>query len=128
MEKSSFALDDYLHSFKKGNFVYLEGDTATQLYMIQSGAVELRRKLNTDELIIGTRGAGDFFGLVSALENWVYTETAEVTQKSEIFIFRPADLEQLIITDPTTGFKILNYLSNQLRELDIRLDKLSSHK
>ncbi|HBF35735.1 MAG TPA: hypothetical protein DDW50_00255 [Firmicutes bacterium] len=127
MEKSSFALNDYAHSFKKGNFVYLEGDSAAKLYMIQSGSVQLRRKLNTDERIIGTCGPGEFFGLVSALEQWIYTETAEVTQDSEILILRPADLEQLIIDDPTMGFKILNYLSNQLRELDIRLNKLS-HK
>jgi len=125
MEKSNFALNNYLRTFKKGNIVYLEGDSATGLYMIQAGSVQLRRKLNTNELIIGTCGAGEFFGLVSAIEKWVYTETAEVTQDSEIFILKPADLEQLVINDPSIGFKVVNYLSNQLRELDIKLDKLS---
>ncbi len=125
MEKSSFNLNNYLQTFKKGNFIYLEGDPATRFFMIQSGSVQLRRKLHKNELIIGTCGSGDFFGLVSTIERWVYTETAEVTQDSEIFVLKPTDLEQLVIHDPSIGFKVVNYLSKQLRELDIKLEKLS---
>jgi CRP-like cAMP-binding protein len=125
MGKDGFNLNNYLKSFKKGNFIYLEGDPATGLFLMQSGSVQLRRKLNTQELIIGTCGPGDFFGLVPAIEKWVYTETAEVSQDSEIFILKPTDLEQLVINDPSIGFKVVNQLSNQLRELDIKLEKLS---
>jgi CRP/FNR family transcriptional regulator len=127
MEESSFNPNGYLQTFKKGNFIYLEGDPANKLYMIQSGSVQLRRKLNTNELIVGTCGPGDFFGVVSAIDRWNYTETVEVTQDSEIFVLKPTDLEQLVIHDPSIGFKVVNYLSKQLRELNIKLDKLS-HK
>jgi CRP-like cAMP-binding protein len=127
MEEGTFNLNNYLHTFKKGNFIYLEGDTATRLYIILTGSVQLRRKLNTNELIVGTCGTGDFLGVVSAINQWLHTETAEITQDSEIFILRPADLEQLVIHDPSIGFKVVNYLSKQLRELNIKLDKLA-HK
>ena len=124
MEESNVALAKYLQTFKKGNFIFLEGDGAGSLYMVHSGSVQLRRRLMNDELIIGTCGPGDFFGVVSAIEKWVYTETAEVTEDSEIYILKPAELEQLVINDSSLGFKVVNYLSNQLRELDIKLDKV----
>ncbi len=125
MGNSHFDLDKLLRFFKKGNIVYLEGDPAVQGFWIKTGAVELRRRFNSNELIIGTCGPGDFFGVVPTVDRWVYTETAEVSQDSEIFILKPADLEQLVINNPSIGFDIVNNLSNQLRELDNKLDKLS---
>ena len=125
MRNNNFDLNNNLKSFKKGNFIYLEGNSATELFMIKSGSVELCRKYNNNEIIFGTCGPGEFFGLIPAIENWVYTETAEVKQDSEIFILKPTDLEQLIINNPSIGFKIVNHLSNQLRELNVKLEKLS---
>ncbi|MGE5581004.1 MAG: Crp/Fnr family transcriptional regulator [Bacillota bacterium] len=125
MSNSDIDFSDKLKTFKKGNIVFLEGTPAVDLYMLKSGAVELRRRFNTNELMVGTCGPGEFFGLVSAVEKWLYTETAEVTEDSEIFVLKPADLERMVVNNPAVGFRIVNYLSKQLRELDEKLEKIS---
>lgn len=125
MENSKLNFNHKLKLFKKGTFIFLEGDPTSDLYLIKSGAVELRRKFNTSELVVGKYGPGEFLGLVPAIEKWAYTETAEIVEDAEIFILEPSDLEQMVVNNPTVGFKIVNHLSNQLRELDIKLDKLS---
>lgn len=125
MENNGLNLNHKLKAFKAGTFIYLEGNPATELYLIKSGMVELRRKFNTSELVAGKYGAGEFIGLVSAIEKWVHTETAEIIEDAEVFILEPSDLEQMVVNNSSTGFKIVNHLSNQLRELDIKLDRLS---
>ncbi len=125
MNNSELKLIQKLKSFKTGTFVFLEGNPASEFYLIKSGTVELRRKFNTSELVVGKYGPGEFLGLVPAMEKWAYNETAEIIEDAEIFILEPADLEQMVVNNPSIGFKIVNHLSNQLRELDIRLDKLS---
>jgi len=125
MKKNDVNFNHKLNSFKVGTFIYLEGNPASDFYLIKSGVVELRRKFNTGELVVGKYGPGEFLGLVSAFEKWIYTETAEITEDAEIFILEPADLEQMVVNNPTIGFRIVNHLSNQLRELNIKLDKLS---
>lgn len=125
MENNGLNFNHKLKLFKKGTFIFLEGDPASDLYLIKSGVVELRRKFNTGELVVGKYGPGEFLGLVPAIEKWVYTETAEIVEDAEVFILGAPDLEQMVVNNPTIGFKIVNHLSNQLRELDIKLDKLS---
>lgn len=125
MENIGLNFNHKLKPFKTGTFIYLEGDPASVLYLIKSGMVELRRKFNTGELTLGKYGPGEFLGLAPAVEKWAYTETAEIIEDAEIFILDPSDLEQIVIGNPSVGFRIVNYLSNQLRELDIKLDKLS---
>ncbi len=125
MENIGLNFNHKLKDFKAGTFIFLEGDPAAELYLIKSGTVELRRKFNTGELTLGKYGSGEFLGLVSAIEQWNHTETAEILEDAEVFILEPEDLEQMVINNPPTGFKIVNHLSNQLRELDIKLDKLS---
>lgn len=125
MENHGLNLNHKLKVFKKGTFMFLEGDPAIQLYLIKSGLVELRRKFNTGEIVIGKYGPGEFLGMVSAVEKWNHTETAEVIEDTEAFLLETSDLEEIVVNNPTTGFKIVNHLSNQLRELDIKLDKLS---
>lgn len=125
MENNGLNLNHKLKVYKKETFVFLEGDQATGVYLIKTGTVELRRKFNTGELVIGKYGPGEFLGLVSTIEKWNHTETAEIIEDSEIFTLEPSDLEQMVINNPPIGFKIVNHLSNQLRELDIKLDKLS---
>lgn len=126
MEKHGFNLShNKLKVFKAGTFIFLEGDPATELYLIKSGLIELRRKFNTGEIVIGKYGPGEFLGLVSAVEKWYHTETAEVVEDAEVFLLETSDLEEIVVNNPATGFKIVNHLSNQLRELDIKLDKLS---
>lgn len=125
MPKNKLNLNQKLTAFKKGTFLFLEGNPASELFLIKSGLVELRRKFNTAEIVIGQYGPGEFLGLVPAVEKWVYTETAEVIEDAEIFTLEPSDLKSLVINNATIGFKIVNHLSNQLRELDLKLDKLS---
>lgn len=125
MELIGLNLNNKLKAFKAGTFIFLEGNPASELYLIKSGMIELRRKFNTSELVVGKYGPGEFVGLVSAFEKWAYTETAEIIEDAEVFILEPPDLGQMVVNNPSIGFRIVNYLSNQLRELDIKLDKLA---
>jgi CRP/FNR family cyclic AMP-dependent transcriptional regulator len=116
-----------LKPFKLGNVIYIEGETPkAKFYLMESGKVRLTKKFNSREVLVDTLEAGRVFGIVSAIEKCLYTETAEVLEDSQIFILEPANLKEMILTNPSMGLNILRELSARLRDLNNHLKKIVS--
>lgn len=45
-----------------GEYIFREGDTGSEVYIIQSGTVEVIKDLEDAEVILATLKKGDFFG------------------------------------------------------------------
>lgn len=108
--------------FKKKEFVFMEGQTPSDLYFIISGEVKTY-KVNYDgkELITGIHGVGDFLGYVSLLEEQQHNESAEVLEESEISIIPKQDFLTLIYSSKDMARKFIKMLSNNLIEAENRL-------
>jgi CRP-like cAMP-binding protein len=52
----------YQRSLSPGEVIFDEGDPSDQLYVIQSGEVELVRETEARERVVARLGPGDFFG------------------------------------------------------------------
>jgi len=109
-------------TFKKKEFVFMEGQTASDLYFIVSGEVKTY-KVNYDgkELITGIHSAGDFLGYVPLLEERQHNESAEVLEEAEISIIPKQDFLTLIYSSKDMARKFIKMLSNNLIEAENRL-------
>jgi CRP-like cAMP-binding protein len=108
--------------FKKKEFVFMEGQTPSDLYFIISGEVKTY-KANYDgkELITGIHSAGDFLGYVPLLEEKQHNESAEVLEESEISIIPKQDFLTVIYSSKDIARKFIKMLSNNLMEAENRL-------
>jgi CRP-like cAMP-binding protein len=108
--------------FKKKEFVFMEGQTPSDLYFIISGEVKTY-KANYDgkELITGIHSAGDFLGYVPLLEERQHNESAEVLEESEISIIPKHDFLTVIYSSKDIARKFIKMLSNNLIEAENRL-------
>ncbi|MBA4055264.1 MAG: transcriptional regulator [Marivirga sp.] len=108
--------------FKKKEFVFMEGQSPSDLYFIITGEVKTY-KVNYDgkELITGIHSAGDFLGYVPLLEERQHNESAEVLEEAEISIIPKQDFLTLIYSSKDMARKFIKMLSNNLIEAENRL-------
>lgn len=111
-----------VRSYKKKNFIFMEGQTPNDLYFIEKGQVKTF-KVNHDgkELITGIHKDGDFLGFVPLLEETVYNENAEVLEDSRIIIIPKTDFITMIYSSKDIARKFIKMLSNNLEETENRL-------
>ncbi len=107
---------------RKKDFVYLEGQTANDLYMVSKGEIKTF-KMNSDgkELITGFHQAGSFLGYIPLLEDKPYSENAVAMEDSEITIIPRQDFLALIYSSNDMALKFIHFLTNNLEDAENRL-------
>lgn len=111
-----------IRSFRKGDTVFMEGQTPIDLFFIEKGQVKTF-KLNSDgkELIAAVYRQGDFLGYVELLEEAHYKEGAETLEDTRIAIIPKADFLALIYSSRDVARKFINMLSSNIRHMEERL-------
>ncbi|MBF0563811.1 MAG: cyclic nucleotide-binding domain-containing protein [Nitrospirae bacterium] len=141
-----------LMSVAKGQFVFKENDSTRGIYMLLSGKVEIKRKLQLDtktKMLIMLRNlqsdevrhtaqgwenrfaiieAGNFFGELSVIENRKkHSAEAIAIENAELALLKTEDFNELEMTHPETMVKLMKSvakaMSNNVRLLDKRILK-----
>jgi CRP-like cAMP-binding protein/FixJ family two-component response regulator len=109
-------------TFKKRDFVFMEGQMPTDLFFIVKGKVKTY-KINYDgkELITGIHRAEDFIGYVPIMKNMAHYENAEVIEESEIAIIPKHEFLELIYSNREVMEKFITLLTANLIDAESRL-------
>lgn len=109
-------------TYRKKDFIYMEGQMPSDLYFIISGEVKTY-KVNYDgkELITGIHHNGSFLGYVALLEETPHGESAEVLEEAEVSIIPKHDFLTLVYSSKDIARKFIKMLSNNLIEAENRL-------
>ena len=90
-----------------GEYLYREGDTTYDFYVIRSGTVEIVLRSDGEERIIVRHGPGHFLGELNLLTGQRVYLSARVAQPGEVLVVSRAALQQVIATNPGLGDTIL---------------------
>ncbi len=90
-----------------GEYLYREGDTTYDFYVILSGAVEIVVSSDGEERIITRPGPGQFLGELNLLTGQRVYLSARVLEPGEILVVPRAALQHVIATNPSLGDTIL---------------------
>lgn len=106
-------------TYKKKDFIYMEGEQPNYLYYIVKGLVKVY-KSNHDgkELVTHIHGEGKFLGFVALLENKPNNETAIVLKEAEVQLITQQDFLTLIYTNKEIARKFISMLSNNLYKVE----------
>lgn len=115
-----------VRTFKKKEFLFMEGQTPTDLYYINKGEVKTY-KVNYDgkEFITGIYKEGDFLGYVPLLEDKPYNETAEALMETKVSMVPRQDFKSLIHSNRDISLEFIKILSENLDEVGNRLLELA---
>lgn len=109
-------------TFKKKDFMFMEGQYANEVFFIQKGQIKIYKSSpDGKELIVRIHGDGEFVGFVPLLENSAYSESAVALAESEVYMISKDDFMTLIYSNKEIAKKFIMLLTNNLREAEHRL-------
>jgi len=115
-------LRDFIVPYRKGDVVFRENDPGAEMFIIQSGQVEIFREINGEHKFSRVLEKGDFFGEMSLLEGIQRTATAQTIEDSEIIVINGATFDQMIKSNIEIAVRMLRKLSMRLRETTNQLE------
>jgi len=119
------AFKDFLVRFRKGERVYSTGDPGTEMYIVQSGAVEIFTENGGSRHSLAVMEKGDFFGEMALIESTPHSSCAEAVEDCELIEINSTLFDKMIKGNIEIAVRMLRKLSIRLRDATERLDKLS---
>jgi CRP-like cAMP-binding protein len=108
--------------FPKGTVLFREGELGRDMFIIQKGKVQVRKKVGTTEKVLAELSDGEFFGEMALLMGMDRSATVEVIEDSKILVVSPDTFETLLKGNIEIALKMLKKMASRLRALDERLE------
>jgi len=122
----NLSTDRPIRTYKKKEYIYMEGQTPTDLYFISKGEAKTYKSNHEGkELITGIHHHGDFLGYVELLQDIPYIENAVVLEDADISMITKQDFISIIYSNNEVAFKFIKLLSNSQIENEERLLNLA---
>lgn len=115
-----FALPDVAQAvsssrnYKKGNFIFADGEKGDELFVILSGQVKICKIFGTHEMIYAVLKKGDMFGEMAILENKPRSANAIAYEDTSVMVIRKGDFERLSETNPSIIDRLVKILSERI--------------
>lgn len=119
-------LKEYAVPYQKGDMVFKEGDGGSEMFVIQSGKVEIYKEIDGQKRFSVVFEKGDFFGEMSLLESLPRTANALVLEDAELIVINSTVFDQMIRQNIEIAVRMLRKFSSRLRETNALLEKHAS--
>ena len=93
-----------------GKVLTRQGDTGREFFVLMDGEVEVER----DGSSLGRRGAGDFIGEISLLEDIPRTATVTAATPLRLFVLTAQSFRSVVEAQPEVENKVLRTLARRL--------------
>ncbi len=107
--------------YQDSEYIFEEGDSSRDLFVIQEGRVEIWKKTETSEIKLATFNRGDFFGDMALLQGGVRFASAKASGVTKLLVIQPGGFLLKIRRDPTFAFEMLQALSYRIKISNERL-------
>jgi CRP/FNR family transcriptional regulator, cyclic AMP receptor protein len=118
-------LNEQDYSYDDGQYLFREGETGTEMFVVQQGQVLVTRHAGDQEIPLATLGRGDFLGEMALLEGLPRDANARAVGPTQVLAMGQGGLLMLIRRDPTFALELLNCLSGRVRQLNAKVSQLT---
>jgi pSer/pThr/pTyr-binding forkhead associated (FHA) protein len=112
----------YIVAHPMGDIIFSEGDIGTEMYILQSGSVELFKQIAGETRVLATLDKGDFFGEMSVLEDLPRTASARAKTDVELVKINGAMFDTMLKSNTEIAVRMMRKLSRRLREVTAMLE------
>ena len=118
-----------IQTYQDGEFIFQEGDQTQEMYIVQTGKVEILKKNGANEFTLASLERGEFFGEMALLNSEERSASAKSVGKTTLLIIAPGGFLLKIRRDPTFAFEMLQIMSVRIRAGNKKLlEMISAHK
>jgi CRP-like cAMP-binding protein len=112
---------NFIVRYDVGETIYDEGERGATMYIVQSGKVQLLRRLDDQVRVLCELEKGDFFGEMSILEGLPRTTAAEAVEQAELIEINSMTFDKMIKGNIEIAIRMLRKLSIRLRDAERKL-------
>src|SRR5580704_12020319 len=110
--------------FRAGDVLFMEGDAGEEMYVIQSGSVQVSKRIGDEERALAMLGRGEFLGEMAILNGKPRTATAHVLEDAKCLVIDAATLEQMISNSTEIALRLVKKLARRLDSADEMIQML----
>lgn len=118
--------------FSAGTELFQEGDVGREMYVIQTGRVEISRTIQDRKTVLAVLPPGEFFGEMAILNNQPRSATAEVIEDATLLVIESATFRQMIQSSSEIAMRMIQKLSERLAmansQIEILLVRDANHR
>ena len=107
--------------YREGEVIIRQGDVGDCMYVIQRGEVEVLRREGDKEYCLAVLGAEDFFGEMALFDQETRSATVRALTDTWVLSLEKRSFLQRAHEDPSLAFRLLEGMSQRLRELEQKL-------
>jgi len=115
---------DYIVKLRAGDLVFKEGDPGTEMYIVQSGSVEIFSDTPRGKSTLAVMEKGDFFGEMALLDGAPHLASARAIEDVELIEINSTLFDRMIKANVEIGVRMLRKLSIRLRETNKKYESL----
>ena len=104
--------------FHVGDVLFREGERGTDMFVIQSGLVQISKRVGGAERPIATLGRGEFIGEMAILNNKPRSATATVLEEATCLVLDGETLEHMISSSTEIAVRLIKKLASRLDAAD----------
>jgi CRP-like cAMP-binding protein len=119
--KSPF--ERFLVTHPMGDIIFSEGEIGNEMYIIQSGTVELLKSIGKESRVLATLEKGDFFGEMSVLEDLPRTASARAKTDVELVRINGTTFDTMLKGNTEIAVRMMRKLSRRLRDVTAMLEE-----
>ena len=112
--------------YRDGEAIVRQGEVGDCMYVIQAGEAEVFQKREGKEIRLSVLGEGDVFGEMALFEREVRSATIRALGDARVLTVDKKTFLRRVHEDPSFAFRILQKMSNRIRELDAELVRVKT--
>jgi CRP-like cAMP-binding protein len=112
------------HTYAAGEVVFREGDPGAELYVIQSGRIELSRRVRGRDTHLLTLPAGEFFGEMAIVNNKPRSATATALEESRMLVLDARTFEAMVRGNSEIALRLIKKLAARLDQANQQVERL----
>ena len=114
---------DNFVEFPANAVIFREGDAGAEMFIIETGGVDILRNNRIDDPIANL-GPGDFFGEMAILEDQPRFATVRTTADTRLMRIDRSAFANLISSNVEVSIRIMRKLTGRLRRAELRIQEL----
>ena len=117
---------DHQRVLAPGEIVFDEGEPGDELFVVQSGVIELTRRGPGGPRRVARFGAGEFFGEISAVEGAPRSARAAAVGSACVLRLDRATVEAMCVSQPEIALRLIRGLARRLLDAEHRLARIDA--
>jgi CRP-like cAMP-binding protein len=116
--------DRFGKRYDQGTVLFREGDPGHEMYVIQTGRVQLTRHVRGRETHLATLPPGEFFGEMAILNNQPRSATATIIEPARLLALDGRTFEAMIRGNAEIAVRLIKKLSLRLQQANAQVEVL----